>query len=235
MKDFKPDERLASAMALVRQGARFADIGTDHAYLPLALLREGRIEYAVCSDINNGPLLSAIQNASEAGLSDKMKFVLADGAAHLADEDIEDVAILGMGGELIADIIDRAPSLKSEDVNLILQPMTRQGHLRHYLITGGFEILRELYSVAEGREYVTILAHYTGKGRIPTVLECELGNERFLNTGTPECRKYLERRARTYRKIADGKRRGGDNAHDELVLVAYIEKLLEGGRAYDGA
>jgi len=149
MKDFKPDERLASAMALVRQGARFADIGTDHAYLPLALLREGRIEYAVCSDINNGPLLSAIQNASEAGLSDKMKFVLADGAAHLADEDIEDVAILGMGGELIADIIDRAPSLKSEDVNLILQPMTRQGHLRHYLITGGFEILRELYSVAE--------------------------------------------------------------------------------------
>ena len=83
-------KRLLSAAEFVRQGAYFADIGTDHAYLPLFLLKEGKIPRAVCADINRGPLESAQKNAEAEGLSDKIKFFLADGAASLSDEGISD-------------------------------------------------------------------------------------------------------------------------------------------------
>ena len=102
--------RLASAAELVRQNAIFADIGTDHAYLPLFLLESGRINFAYCSDINEGPLASARKNAEERGMVDKMDFILTDGATVLRDRGITDYAICGMGGELIADIIHRAPN-----------------------------------------------------------------------------------------------------------------------------
>ena len=83
--------RLASAAELVRQNAIFADIGTDHAYLPLFLLESGRINFAYCSDINEGPLASARKNAEERGMVDKMDFILTDGATVLRDRGITEI------------------------------------------------------------------------------------------------------------------------------------------------
>ena len=219
------DGRLASAAGLVRQGARFADIGTDHAHLPLALLREGRIEGAVCSDINRGPLESAMANAREAGFFDKIKFVLTDGAAALEGEGLTDIAICGMGGELIAAIIDAAPFLKSEGIRLILQPMSRQGQLRRYLATEGFNVIKEVYSYSQGKYYVTICAEYTGEKYEPTLYERELGKSEFIDTGCPECLGYLDARVRVYTKIANGKREGGEATCDEALLYQYITDL----------
>ena len=165
--------RLLSAAGFVRQGAYFADVGTDHAYLPLFLLSGGIIERAVCSDINRGPLASAEMNAAEAGLSDKMTFHLSDGAADLVGLGLTDYAICGMGGELIANIIDRAPHLKSADINLILQPMTRHAELRRYLSENGFSILVESHSYEAGKYYVCINARYTGECKNITDFEAE--------------------------------------------------------------
>ena len=125
--------RLLSAAEMVRQDAIFADVGTDHAYLPLFLLEEGRIKRAFCSDINKGPLDSARRTAAERGLEDKITFVLADGATALRDKNITDYAICGMGGELIAKIIEDSPHLYDTDVHLIIQPMSRQAILRKFL------------------------------------------------------------------------------------------------------
>ena len=219
------DGRLASAAGLVRQGARFADIGTDHAHLPLALLRDGRIESAVCSDINRGPLESAMANAREAGFFDKIKFVLTDGAAALEDEGLSDIAICGMGGELIAAIIDAAPFLRDEKIRLILQPMSRQGQLRRYLAGCGFAILKEVYSYSQGKYYVTLCAEYTGITYEPSLYERELGRAEFLDTGSPECNGYLDARVRVYEKIARGKRAGGEGECDEELLYQYIKSL----------
>ena len=219
------DGRLASAAGLVRQGARFADIGTDHAHLPLALLREGRIEGAVCSDINQGPLESAMANAREAGFFDKIKFVLTDGAAALEGEGLTDVAICGMGGELIAAIIDAAPFLKDEKIRLILQPMSRQGQLRGYLAGNGFSIIKEVYSYSQGKYYVTICAEYTGVCYEPELYERELGRAEFLDTGCLECRGYLDARLKVYEKIAKGKEMGGESECDEALLYQYINNL----------
>ena len=102
------DKRLLSCADYVRAGAVFADIGTDHGYLPLFLLRSGRIERAYLSDVNEGPLSSARANAASEGLLDRCEFTLADGAAALSGKGITDYAICGMGGELIASIIDAA-------------------------------------------------------------------------------------------------------------------------------
>ena len=168
--------RLASAAELVRQNAIFADIGTDHAYLPLFLLESGRINFAYCSDINEGPLASARKNAEERGMVDKMDFILTDGATVLSERGITDYAICGMGGELIADIIHRAPHLYDEGVNLILQPMSRQATLRKFLASEGFRVSCESYSFDAGKYYVCLLATYTGERREIDEIEAELGS-----------------------------------------------------------
>jgi tRNA (adenine22-N1)-methyltransferase len=171
----KLDGRLLSASKFVRQGAIFADVGTDHAHLPIFLLKTGKIERAILSDINEGPLLSARKNIIEAGLSDKAELVLCDGCAALSQKGITDVAICGMGGELIASIIDNADFLFEKKINLILGPMTRQEYLRGYLISSGFEIISEDYSLDNRKHYVTMLACFSGNKRTPTDGEIYLG------------------------------------------------------------
>ena len=228
MRDFRIDARLLSVAKFVRQGANFADIGTDHAYLPLSLLKEGRIRRAIASDINEGPLASARANAEAAGVTEGIKFILADGAASLADEDCDDIAIAGMGGELIADIISRADFLKDGKIRLILQPMTRQGHLRSFLAREGFNIEAEDYSYSAGKYYVTICASYTGEERSIDAIEAELGKREFLLPLTEEKREFLTKKRNSYKKISDGKRAGGESGEPELSLYLYINELLGG-------
>ena len=226
MKDFALDGRLLSVAGFVRQGAQFADIGTDHAYLPLALLSAGRIERAVCSDINEGPLESARQNAREAGFYDNIRFYLTDGATALSDEGITDMAICGMGGELIADIIDRAPYLKSGEIRLILQPMSKQAHLRSYLASHGFEIQFEEYSYSQGKYYLTLVSCYTGTTKALNLLECELG-ALLLKSSLTDCeRGYLEEKKRAFSRAIDGKRRGNLECDAEMQILEAIERAL---------
>ena len=117
MKEINISPRLLSAADFVRQDAILADIGTDHAYLPLFLLSEGRIKKAFCSDVNEGPLASARANADAAGLLDRVEFTLADGADALSGRGITDYAICGMGGELISDIVSRIGIAHSASLN----------------------------------------------------------------------------------------------------------------------
>ena len=93
MRDTGLDARLMSAVSFVRQGAVFADIGTDHAYLPIFLVREGIVTRALCADINRGPLALAEANVKDSGLDRSLfDFVLTDGAKELSDRKITDYA-----------------------------------------------------------------------------------------------------------------------------------------------
>ena len=219
------DERLSCAASFVRRGKRFADIGSDHAYLPIYLAQRGMVDSALASDINEGPVESAIRNINTYGVCDKVSAICSDGLAGARDFAPEDIAILGMGGELIADIIDKAPFLKDKSVRLILQPMSRQGQLRLYLLTNGFSIIKEVYSYSQGKYYVTICAEYTGQRYEPSLYERELGRAEFLDTGCAECQGYLNARLRVYEKIARGKRTGGKDECDEALLYQYIKNL----------
>lgn len=217
-------KRLLSAAEFVRQGAYFADIGTDHAYLPLFLLKEGKIPRAVCADINRGPLESARKNAEAEGLSEKIKFFLTDGAAALSGEGITDYAICGMGGELIADIIEAAPHLKSHGVRLILQPMTRVPHLRRYLCENGFSILDECYSAEGGKFYVCLCAEYTGEYSAICDFEAEfgiLGERRAL---TDAERGYINTKIKSLSRAARGKAQGSGAPSSEAELLSELER-----------
>lgn len=162
-KRMQLDPRLAKCAAFVRAGVRVADIGTDHGYLPIALLQNGKAVFVIAADINKDPLDSAVRNAAKYGVSDKMRFVLSDGLHGLTAADVDDVIIAGMGGELILRIISEAEWLCAPDKHLILQPMTTAAQLRSGLAALGFEIERE-EAVYDGKKIYSVLSvYYTGE------------------------------------------------------------------------
>ena len=222
------DARLLTCARFVRAGAVFADIGTDHGYLPIFLLKSGKIERAVLSDINEGPLSSARENVRENGLSDKCTFMLCDGANALSGMGITDYAICGMGGELIASIISSAEHLMAVGTRLILQPMSRPNFVRECLCTLGFTILDERYSASLGKYYLTILAEYTGKRQdLPREIY-ELGEEFLHPSDEKEYIAYLTRRRESLVRAVLGKELGGEGTDYEKNLISIIDKRLKG-------
>lgn len=227
MRSLTPGERLKSCAALVRDGAALADVGTDHAYLPIYLLSEGRIERAVLSDINEGPLLKAKENVLESGYSDRVSFELCDGARELAKYGATDYSVCGMGGELIADIIAAAPQLKNGEIRLILQPMTKPEALRAYLFDNGFSILEESYSFDEGKYYVAILAEYTAAVTEYTPADAHFGKFPPKRGVTPEMLEYMRIRKRALEAIISGKRAGNADFSEEEALSLELSRRFD--------
>ena len=170
------DGRLLAAASFVRPGALLADIGTDHAYLPLHLLQEGRIRRAIAADIGEGPLSRARAHIAASGYAGQVETVLTNGLQGLDDRGLTDIAICGMGGELIVDILSAAPFVRDGSIRLILQPMTRAATLRRYLAKEGFAILAERPCRAAGRVYNCLCATYDGICRTLSPAEAELGS-----------------------------------------------------------
>lgn len=214
------------AEALVRPGARFADVGTDHAYLPIHLYRAGRISYAVAADIAEGPLDRARENLVAAGLSDKVKLLLADGLTGMEGLSLTDIAVCGMGGEMIAAILAAAPFVRDPAVRLILQPMTKADALRTYLAAEGFSVFCERYAVEDGRAYVCLGAAYDGRVRTASPVSAVLGEKAVRDVRDREAfLTYLDIREREVRGRLLGKRAGGaDTAADEALLAAIAEE-----------
>jgi tRNA (adenine22-N1)-methyltransferase len=157
------DERLRICASLVRESARLADVGTDHAYLPIWLLKSGKINYAIASDINEKPLESGESNAKLYG-EKNIEFRLGSGLNPIKAEDrITDIVIAGMGGEVISEIIDESPLTKDKNINLILQPMTRSEELIKFLYKNGFEIEKQKCVFCKGKCYTVLSARFTGK------------------------------------------------------------------------
>ena len=154
------DKRLSAVAALVRQGSRLADIGTDHAYLPVYLVQAGVCPSAIASDIGEGPLEAARRTVTENGLTSEIALRLGDGLSTVTDQEVDDVAIAGMGGETIAAILEAAPWVQNAGIRLILQPMTRAEDLRRWLLTNGFTVLEEHLIRDKHHLYPVLAAEY---------------------------------------------------------------------------
>ena len=136
MKQLDLSPRLAALAALVPAGARLADVGTDHAYLPVWLLLRGKIRGAIASDVNPGPLDRGRETARAYGVEDKIDIRRCDGLAGLTAGEADTIVIAGMGGDLIARILAQAPWTR--EVALLLQPMSSQEDLRQWLAENGY-------------------------------------------------------------------------------------------------
>lgn len=135
--------RLRMVGDLIPKGVRLADVGTDHAYLPAALILEGTIPWAIAADLRRGPLDRARATVREYGLMEKVAFRLCDGLTGIKPGEVDAVAVAGMGGETIAAILRSAPWIRERSVPLILQPMSSMPDLRQWLQANGFCILEE--------------------------------------------------------------------------------------------
>lgn len=157
------DSRLSLCASFVRKGAKLADIGTDHAYLPTRLCRDGVCPSAIAADINPEPLKRGRLTVIEAGLESKIETRISDGLASIAKDEADDIVIAGMGGELIAKIIGSWSYSKDSSKRFILQPMSKSEALIKWLCENGFEIIRQDCCVASGKCYTVLLVQYTGQ------------------------------------------------------------------------
>lgn len=226
MEKIRINDRLMSAVDLVRGGSRFADVGTDHAYLPIYLLNIGKISCAVASDINKGPLERARENIEKYGYSEQICIVLCDGLSGLEEYDPEDIAIFGMGGELIVKIIDEAEWLRDKRKRIIVQPMTHPEKVREYLAKEGFCIVDESLSLDRGKIYQTICAEYDGKTREFDVLTLTLGEHIIKKGGKLFLELLNTLKMQTERRI-EGKLSGGESTEEERSLLLAISCILE--------
>ncbi len=222
----KLSKRLNAAASLVRQGAYIADVGTDHAYLPIALCLEGKVRGGVASDINEGPIFCARQHINEYGLNKKIDTVLCDGLDKIETYRPDDILILGMGGELISDIISRAEFTKNKNIRLILQPMTHPEVVRRFLLGNGYDIVEELL-VEEEKIYQIICAEYSGNTDIlRDHSEAELLLGRInIERGGELLKKTVDRFIAVFSERFRGKKMAGADTSEEERVLSQLEEL----------
>ena len=218
--------RLAAIAAQVPPGARLADIGTDHAYLPVALLLEGTIPSAVASDVNRGPLDRGRETARQAGVEDRIDFRLCDGLTGLDAHQADAVVIAGMGGELIARILAQAPWTRK--VLLLLQPMTAQPELRRWLGENGYRIRKETL-VREGEKLYVILAVTGGEESPFSLAELWAGRQK-KGDYSPLRLDLLNDLLRRRRRALEGMERSAvppAGIDRERILITQLEEMRE--------
>lgn len=217
-------KRLDVILSLLPRGCRLADIGCDHAYIPISALQSGNAAFAYASDVRKGPLNRAEKNVEAAGLSDKIALRLANGLDGAEEFQPDAIVIAGMGGELIAEIIDRAPFVRTEKITLILQPMTCADELRKYLINNGFEIERERLAYEEKHIYQIMTCRFTNSAQTYTAAELEVGRDHDDKELVPALyEKYIAK----YEKIIRGKAKAGIDAQKERAVLNELRNKYE--------
>lgn len=165
MNEQELSQRLTVVGKAVPEGARLADIGSDHAYLPVALMLADKITYAVCGEVVAGPFHSAQTQVAKSGLTEKIVVRLADGLAAIEPADnINAITIAGMGGTLIANILENGKiqgQLTGKE-RLILQPNVGEANVRFWLQKEGYQIIEEDILAENDKIYEVIVAEKTG-------------------------------------------------------------------------
>ena len=161
MKNEKLSKRLTQVGEFVPQDAIFLDVGSDHAYLPIHLVKTGRITQAIAGEVVKGPYESALSNVQAAGLQDQITVRLANGLAAFdpAVDGVTTITIAGMGGHLIAEILEDGRDKLCQVSTLILQPNNGERHLRTWLQAHDFTISDEKILAENDKIYEIIVAH----------------------------------------------------------------------------
>ncbi|MCF6159949.1 MAG: tRNA (adenine(22)-N(1))-methyltransferase TrmK [Furfurilactobacillus sp.] len=153
-------KRLAAVAAYVPVNSRMADIGSDHAYLPVYLAKRQQISYAVAGEVVDGPFENAKTEIANQNLTERIDARLGDGVTVLKpDDNIDTIVIAGMGGTLISDILERGWQQLTGNELLVLQPNVGEYHLRKWLAAHAYQITAEQILKDDGHIYEIMVAH----------------------------------------------------------------------------
>lgn len=217
--------RLSLIASCVRQGCRVADIGTDHAYIPVYLVKNGISPFAYACDIGKGPLFNAKSTVLAENAQDKVKLVLSDGLDGLENGCAEDIIIAGMGGEIIADIIRRAEWLMNNRFRLILQPMTMHHVLRKALNDMGFSPLGDMYCM-EGKRFYTVMPYMFTDEKLCSDSAFFYCGTAFEST-SPLAHEYINRQKQKLASQLDGMKNSQHDTSADIIRVSEILTSIE--------
>ena len=200
--------RLKACKEFIAPGSRVADIGCDHGYLGISLIKENIASFVIAPDIREKPLESAVRNAERFGVKEKMTFCLSDGAQNIPRE-FDTMVCAGMGGDTMVSILENAPWLKSSKYRLVLQCQTRAHTLRQYLAANGWRICREAL-VRDGRFLYTVMQVSFEPGH-PLTPAQRYFPPALLDNPRQELEEY-------YRFVAQGLRNTGKHQDNSIEL-----------------
>ena len=208
--------RLLACAQYVKNGDRVADIGCDHGYLSIHLLTSGIAKTCIASDVNEGPLQSAMRNGRKYGVVNKMEFCLSDGVRDIP-QDFDSMVCAGMGADTMMHILHDAPWLKDPKYRLILQCQSKRPELRQWLYDEGYRINRETLA-KDGKFVYTIMEVVYDPGHGITPAETYI-TPQLLEDNHPLLPEYYERVKHGIEMTIFGLKRAND---DQLPIYETI-------------
>ena len=217
--------RLLTCCQFIHPGDRVADIGCDHGYLGIHLL-QGRIASSViASDINEGPLQSAVINARKYGVQKQISFYLSDGVRSIP-RDFDSMVCAGMGADTMISILESAPWLKDPKYRLILQCQSKRPELRKYLASAGFSISRETLA-KDGKFIYPVMEVTFAPGSVPTPWEYYITHQ-LLEDHSPLLPEFLNRVIGGLEDSAKGARLEGSEKYNAIAEILSHLYTLKG-------
>ena len=212
---------VASAVMESGECEEMCDVGCDHAYLPIYLLKKGKVKRAYACDVREGPLKAAEKNIALNGLGDEIKTVLSDGLNEVKNESFGCITVCGMGGILISKILSEADMCAKKAGRLILQPMSESEYLRKYLFDNGFTIYDEKIA-REDERYYSIICAKKGVENNYDAFDLKFGKKIF-DYKSEDVKRYLIKNLKALERNLEAKKNSGRENTDELSYI--VEKL----------
>lgn len=201
----KLSRRLETIASFVPEGSAVADIGTDHGYIPIHLVQEGKAKHAIAMDVRKGPLLRAQAHIHEAGLEAHVEVRLSDGLLKLEQNEADCVVIAGMGGELIIHILEEGRGLWAGIPHWVLSPHSELDKVRRFLEEQEFFIERETMIKEEGKFYTVMGINRTNKAGEKDEREISYRYGRsLLESKDPVLKEYLKKEEEQLEQIMSG-------------------------------
>lgn len=223
------DDRLKTIASYVRRGSLAVDVGCDHAYLAIWLVKNNIARHVIASDVNEGPLYRAKKNIAAEGASERITVLRTDGLDGIAGHNPDDIIIAGMGGDLIASIIEEAHFLRKPGKRLILQPMTHPERVRRAVVRIGFTIIDESLTSDDGRIYQVICAESgvfaVGEGYNPITPGEYLLGRRIIEKRGELFERYLSQQSSIVAARFGAKRNAGADSEDDRLLLHELAVL----------
>lgn len=203
----KLSERMKAVASMVTPGNVLADIGTDHGYVPIALVQGKKIPRAIAMDVNKGPLQRACEHITEYKLEDFIETRLSDGVKELEVGEVDTILIAGMGGELVIHILTEGKEVCRNAKELILQPQSELEKVRKFLREQKFKILDEDMVIEDEKYYpmmrVVPVEEDAFWDAIPedAIRACYMYGPMLLKNGNPSLRRFLVKQHKQLSKI----------------------------------